>query len=482
MEPLLPNVTGHSSEVELPFLYAYHMFDKAHLTMLAEEDLIPRQDAVAMLKGLRDMEAKGVDEVRLNSGGGMHSAEYNFIQQMGEEVGGRIHLARSSGDLGAVARRIHQRDRLADLMVEINNLRSAVLEVAERNLDAVMPGYTHSQHAQPVTFGHQLMAWASILERHFQRAGEAYHRVNQSPAGAAIMTGSNFAIDRDRTAELMGFDGVIKNTFDAILTQDVVLDSFMAVASVNLSLSSWSSDINFWFTSEAGYIDIPDRFCGTSSIMMQKKNPYALEFTRGAVAESMGGLMTAFAVQKTATGEAIQDNRYMYDALFSSFDLAVRDLRWFTELIPAMQVNKARMREMAGSYWAQATDVAGALVKENGLPWRTAHQIVGILVRLSYERGLKPLDVTPEMVDEAAVEYRGESVGLSDRVLEKALDPEEFVNGRTLYGGPAPEECQRRLPEYHSQLISDRTEVGNKQKRLKDAADKLESAIDVLVT
>ena len=136
-----------------------------------------------------------------------------------------------------------------------------------------MPAYTHSQHAQPTTLGHQLLAWTSSLERCFGRAAFAYSWANQSPAGSAIMTGSDFPLNRHRTAELMGFDGVLPNTYDAILNEDTPLDTFMAVASVHLNLSRWASDLNFWFTSEAGYIDVPDRFCGTSSIMMQKKNP-----------------------------------------------------------------------------------------------------------------------------------------------------------------------------------------------------------------
>ncbi|GIX48997.1 MAG: argininosuccinate lyase [Candidatus Tectimicrobiota bacterium] len=480
-EPLLPDIIGHSSEAELPLLYAYHMFDKAHLVMLAEEQLIPRADAAAMLRALRDMEAEGIEKVRLEVGGGMHSGEQYLIRRLGEEVGGRIHLGRSSGDLGAVARRIRQRDRLLELMRHLNELRATLLAVAEANLDAVMPGYTHSQHAQPVTLGHQLLAWASALERDFERAGNAYQRVNQSPAGAAIMTGSNFPLNRHRTAELLGFDGVIKNTFDAILNQDVALDSFLAVASVNLNLSKWAADLNFWFTAEAGYIDIPDRFCGTSSIMMQKKNPYVLEYMRGAVAESMGGLVTAFAVQKAATGDPVQDRRYMYEALFRSFDLAVRSLRWMTLLLPAIEVKKARMREMAAAYWATATDVAGALVREKGLPWRTAHQIVGILVRLSEERGLKPAEVTPALLDEAAVEYMGEPVGLSAEALQRALDPVVFVAERTLYGGPAPEECRRRLPDYHARLQADREAVAEKERRLQAAATALEKAIDALL-
>lgn len=481
-EPLLPGVSGHTSEAEMPLLYAYHIFDKAHLIMLTEEGLIPRQDGVLMLKELRNMEAQGITKVRLEVGGGMHSGEHYLIRRLGEEVGGRIHLGRSSGDLGAVGRRIRLRDRLIELMQRLNDFRTVVLHVAERHLDTVMPGYTQSQHSQPETLGHQLLAWASALERDYQRADTAYQRTNQSPAGAGVMTGSDFLLNRQRTADLLGFDNVIKNTVDACLNDDYILDIFLAVISVNLNLSKWASDLNFWFTSEVGFVDIPDRFCGTSSIMMQKKNPYVLGFVRGAVAESMGGLVTACAVQKGCTGDPSQENRYMHEALSRSFDLAEQDLGWFVDLLPAVEIKKERMREMARSYWAQASDIAGALVRENGLPWRTAHQIVGILVRISYERGLKPADVTSELLDEAAVEYMGEQVRLSKEALERALDPWESINRRILYGGPAPEECRRRFPDYYVQLQAGREGLEGKRDRLKTAANKLERVIDSLLS
>ncbi len=481
MEPMLADLPAFSEGQDEAALYPYHLFDKAHLVMLAEEGLVPRSDAAAMLKELRSTEPDKVVESRLEAGGAMHSGEYLLIRRLGEEVGGRMHLGRSSGDLHAVWRRCRQRDSLLTLMREINRLRAVFLEVASENLHAVMPAYTHSQHAQPTTLGHQLLAWSSSLERCFGRAAFAYGWVNQSPAGAAIMTGSDFPLNRHRTAELMGFDGVLPNTYDAILNEDTPLDSFMAVASVHLNLSRWASDLNFWFTSEAGYIDVPDRFCGTSSIMMQKKNPDSLEYVRGAVADAMGGLVASFAVQKAASGDPTMDLRYMDDALFRSFDMAVRNLGWFIELMPALEVKRDRMREMAGAHWAQATDVAGALVREKGLPWRTAHQIVGILVRFTEERGIRPQDVTPELLDEASVEYMGVGVGLGKEALARALDPMAFVERRTLYGGPAPEECRRRMSEYRDRLREDEASVEERRRRLAEASESLESAIDGIV-
>ena len=292
------------------------------------------------------------------------------------------------------------------------------------------------------------------------------------------MTGTNFPINRHRTAELLGFDGVIKNTFDAVLSHDETVESMMVAASVSLSMSKWANDINFWFTSEAGYVDIPDRFCGTSSIMMQKRNPSILSNIRAASADTLGGLVTTISGDDTLTGEFTAED---ITPMQRGFDRVVRSLGWFNDLLPALEIRKVRMREMAGAYWAQATDVAGALVSEKGLPWRTAHQIVGILVRFSYERGIHPERVTTNLLDEASVEYMGEPIDLSQEALKKALDPVSFVNGRTLYGGPAPEECLRRLPEYHAQLQTDRSWVAEADTRLQEAAEKLERTIDGLV-
>ena len=481
LEPELPSMNTIYYDAQLSALPIYHMFDKAHIVMLTEEKLIHLNDGKAILKELRQLEKNGVEKIRKQEGGGSHSGEQYLIRRLGYDIGGRIHLGRSAGDLEAVGRRVRQRDRLINLMKNINRLRNSALQVAEQNLDSVMPGYTHSQHAQPTTLGHQLMAWASALERDFERAVQAYSRVNQSPAGAAIMTGSSFPLNRHRTSELLGFDKVLRNTFDAILNEEVTLDTLMTVSTVHLNLAKWASDINFWFTSESGYIDIPDRFCGTSSIMTQKRNPDSLEYMRGAASVAMGGLVTAFSVQKAASGDPTMDIFFIDISIKELFELADRHLNWMSELLPALKVNKDPMKYMAGAYWAQATDVAAALVKENNIPWRTAHQIVGILVRFSYERNIKPQDVTPELIKEAAIEYMGESVDISNQTLAKALDPIEFVKARTLYGGPSASECTNRLNDYLDHLNKDNKMIQNIELKLQESAKSLELAIDNLL-
>jgi argininosuccinate lyase len=480
-EELLPTIVSHRTDKVLAALYAIHAFDKAHLVMLTEEGLIPRQDGIAMLRALRDMEREGVEQVRLKNGGGIHSAENYLIRRLGEEVGGRIHLGRSSGDLNQTYQHTGQRDSLLDVMDELNGLRAVILPVAEAHLESVMPGYTHGQHGQPITLGFYLAMWATTLERNFERFLQAYRRVNVSPTGAAIMTGSNFPLNRQRTSDLLGFDRPASNALDVIHSHDRLLESFCVLALLNGDVGRWAEDLVTFSTSEFGMADFPDRFCGTSSIMMQKKNPYAFEFTKGQGANAVGEMVKAFIVEKGPTGWAIQDRTYAVDGLWRVFADTVRDLKWFREILPDIRWNTALMQERAGRYWAQATDVAGALVAEKGLPWRTAHQIVGILVRFSYERGLTPLETTPELVDEAAIEYMGQPVGLSQEGLKRSLDPANFVASRTLIGGTAPQEVQRQLGEARADLVRDEAEALAARRQIQEAAQKLEAAIDALV-
>ncbi len=481
-EERVPHVKLRDSELEeFPTLYTSHMFDKAHLVMLTEEDIIPREDGVKMLAALREMEAEGVEKVRMRVGDGIHSGEAYLIRKLSEEIGGRIHLGRSSGDLLEVLRKVKQRDKLLEVMAEVNNFREVLFKVAGEHIDTVMPGFTLGQNAQPITLGHLLLSWASVLARDFERLGETYQRVNVSPAGAAIMTGSDFPLNRWRTAELLGFDRPLENTHDAILSHDVLIEVMAVLAILSANLGRWAEDIVLWVTSEFRLIDIPDRFCNTSSIMPQKKNPTAMGAVKGAFASAVSSLNMVFMAEKDPTGFPVSIS-YEEDAQVKTFDDSLRDLRCFKDLIPSMKVNKELMRERAGAFWAQATDVAGALVREKGLPWRTAHQIVGILVRLSYERGLKPQEVDTKLLDEAAIQYMNKPVGLSAESLKKSLDPAEFVKGRTLYGGPAPEEVLRRISDFQEKLKRDREKVTAWQNKLKEAARKMERAIDTLIS
>jgi argininosuccinate lyase len=480
MLPQLRQLYGAHTREMLP---AVHDFDKAHTVMLVEEGLLDPAAGAAVLRGLRKMEAEGVVKVRSEVGGGLHSGEHYLIRLLGEEIGGQFHLARSSGDLSSVAINALQRARLLNAMRAVNRLRRVLVDLARSHTDTILPGYSFGQHAQPMTLAHLWLSWAATLARDFERLHGAYRRVNVSPAGAAIMVGSNFPVNRERTAELLGFDAVHENCADAILelNADDSLELPAVVAVLYHSLAKWADDLIQWSTTEYSFVDIPDRYCNTSSIMMQKKNVIGPAEVKGASAEALGCFVTSYHALKGTTGLPITERYYALEMLWKVADSAVRDLGWFCDLLPVLKINKARMREQAWRHWATVTDLAGALVSKRGLPWRTAHQIVGILVRLCEERGLGPADVTPKLLDEAAMLYHEIPAGLDQKAIREALDPEQFIAVRTLRGGPAKVESLRQAGLFEDATAADEKIVAGIDERLAAAAGKLEAAVDAVI-
>ena len=482
-EEMLPELTRLAGQRIRPMLYAIHAFDKAHAVMLVEEGLLARAAGQAILGALRHMEREGVDAVRLKHGGGLHSGEQYLIRTLGEEIGGRLHLARSSGDLSSVAINTYQRDRLLLVMEATNRLRRVLIRLALEHTGTVMPGFTFGQHAQPMTLAHLWLSWAATLERDFDRLHGAFRRVNVSPAGAVIMVGSDFPLNRARTALLLGFDGFHENAADAILelNADDSLDVPAAIALLYHSLAKWADDLILWSTREFHFVDIPDRFCQTSSIMMQKKNVIGPAEVKGASAEALGCFVTSYHALKGPTGLPVTERYYALEQVWRVADNCVRDLDWFCQLLPELRIRREHLREQAWRHWATATDLAAALVRTRDLPWRSAHQIIGILVRLAEERGLGPDTVTPDLVDEASVLYHGAPAGLDAKTIRDALDPERFVAARTLPGGPAPDESRRQAARFEAALTRDEQTVHATRDRIRQGAQALESAIDALL-
>jgi argininosuccinate lyase len=482
-EEQLPQLTKLYGERTRRMFPALHAFDKAHTVMLIEEGLIDRAKGVAVLRGLRQLEAEGMMETRARVGGGLHSGEQYLIRLLGEDIGGRFHVARSSGDLSSVGINALQRGKLLDLMRGVNRMRRVLIDLSAEHTDTILPGYSFGQHAQPMTLAHLWLSWAATLARDFERLHGAYTRVNVSPAGAAIMVGSDFPVNRARTAELLGFDALHENCADAILelNADDSLEVPAAISVMYHSLAKWAEDLILWATSEYHFVDIPDRYCGTSSIMMQKKNVIGPAEVKGASAEALAGYVMAYHALKGTTGLPINERYGALDTLWRVAENGVRDLDWFCDMLPALRIRKAYLLEHSWRHWATATDLAGDLVRKRDLPWRTAHQIVGILVRLCEERGLGPADVTPVLLDEAAVAYHGQPTGFTQAEITEGLDPKRFIARRTLRGGPAPEESKRQMQLFGERLATDEATVSGIEERLAAAERKLEQAVDGLI-
>jgi len=462
-----------TSQRTLPLLHAYHMFDKAHVVMLTEEKLLPRDDGIAILRAFRHMEAEDWRQIRNEGGHGLFAGEAYLIDKLGEEIGGKIHLGRSSGDLNSVSARVGLREKLLDTMAAVLRCREAYLGLAPLHLETVLPTYTMWQQAQISTFAHYLVAWTLPLERDFERLVGAYDRANVSSAGAGIGTGSDFPLNRHRTSALLGFDGVCENVRDANGGRDFILEALSAIT-ILLTNIAWATDTIYLFSSnEFGFVEMADRYCGSSSIMPQKKNPHSLMNVSELASQLSGSLTAALANSRSISG-SIKVALQNFDATGEALDL-------WAGIIATLQVNKQTMRRKTTDHWALATDLAGAMVREAKLPWRTAHQITAILVRMALEQGKKPADVDSAFVDEAAKEYLGEPLHLSKAAIHEALDPLRAVKARTLFGGTAPAEVQRQIDQRNDHLRRDREIMAAKRQKLTDAAALLEQTIDSIV-
>ena len=458
----------------------FHMFDKAHTVMLTEEGIIPKEVGVKILNALRQMEKDGAERVRENLGGHMHCGEAYVTQLEGPDVAGWIHCGRSSGDLMAVAYRVDARDILIELMKELIGIRETLVIKAEEHVDTVMPGYTHLQHAEPITFGFYLLAFLHQFERDFERAIAAYRHVNISPAGCAILTTTDFPINRKRTQDLMGFDSLFTNAKDAIWTMDFLAE-FMAVTMGTTGiLSRLADDLTIWHSSEFHMIEIPDAYCGTSSIMPQKKNPYGPEAIRGLNGDIVG-YVTAFLAQTNRQSDSCEMTAMTPLYLYDAGERCAAALKIMNGIIKDLKVNKEVMKDRAGMFWAQATSLTNALVMKKKIPFRTAHQIIAILVRMAYEGGKTPKDVTPAMLDSASIEYHGKPVQLSEKDLREALDPEWVVRSKKVIGGTAPERVKEDIADSREKILADKRTLDQIEEKLTKAAHVLESAIEKIV-
>jgi argininosuccinate lyase len=315
------------------------------------------------------------------------------------------------------------------------------------HLETILPAYTHFQQAQPITFAHYLLSWVHSSVRDHERFLELYRRINACPAGAAIVSGSTFPINRERVAELLGFDTVLQNTRDAIFGFDSHLELFSKLAILNNTLARLCSDLYIWCSSEFAMVELKDRFCGTSSVNPHKKNPQALEQIFNLSASATGAMNTAFAVDRMPSDAWEIQWRVWSQELWPLLKKSVQGLALVNSVVGTLEIKTDRMRELARSGWISAPDLAALLVTAEKVPWRVAHQIVGQLVRHCEEKGMGKSGVTIEALNEIARARIGKTFSLSKEMIAQVLDPHESVKARRLTGGPAPEEVKRQIDD-----------------------------------
>jgi len=359
----------------------------AHARMLAHVGILSEAECgsiVAGLEDIRDEIERGAFEWSLSLEDIHMNIEARLIERIGE-AGKKLHTGRSRNDQVATDLRLYLRDAIDDLGAELRRLQCVLVDLAEREADTIMPGFTHLQVAMPVSFGHHMLAWEAMLERDHQRLQDCRRRVNVMPLGAAALAGTSFPIDRAYTAQLLGFAEPAGNSLDAVSDRDFVIEFCAAASLVMMHLSRCSEELILWSSAQFGFIELPDRFCTGSSIMPQKKNPDVPELVRGKSGRVTGHLVGLLMLMKGQPLAYNKDNQEDKEPLFDTVDTLAGSLRVFADMMPTVTVNRAAMRESALSGFATATDLADYLVRK-GVAFRDAHEIVGRAVRAGIER------------------------------------------------------------------------------------------------
>jgi len=420
-------------------LYPYDIAGSiAHARMLTKCGILSQQDCDQILKGLEDIltdiEAGdfawsvALEDVHMN-------IEARLTDRIGD-AGKKLHTGRSRNDQVATDIRLYLRDAIDHIQVELRRLQLALIDLAETEADTIMPGFTHLQVAQPITFGHHMMAWFEMLTRDESRLFDCQKRMNVMPLGSAALAGTSYPIDRHYTAEQLGFDRPSENSLDSVSDRDFAIEFNAAAALLITHLSRFSEELILWASAQFNFIELPDRFCTGSSIMPQKKNPDVPELVRGKTGRVNGNLVSLLTLMKGQPLAYNKDNQEDKEPLFDTIDTVLDCVRSFADMVPAIETKKDNMYQAARSGFSTATDLADYLVRK-GLPFRDAHEVVGLAVRAGVERNKDLSDMSLE-------ELQLFSKDIENDVFD-VLTLEGSTASRNHIGGTAPEQVRSAI-------------------------------------
>ena len=418
----------------------------AHSKMLGAQGIISQADVAAIATGLNEILEEiqaGKFEWRLD----LEDVHLNIEKRLTDKIGDagkRLHTGRSRNDQVSTDVRLWLRAVADDVIVGIRKLQTSIVDLAEMHFDTAMPGFTHLQVAQPVTFGHHLLAYFEMLQRDAARFADARKRINRLPLGAAALAGTSYPIDREMVAKELGFDGVCENSLDAVSDRDFAIEFTAAAALVMTHLSRFSEELILWSSPRFGFVDIADRFCTGSSIMPQKKNPDVPELVRGKTGRVTGHLMALLTLMKSQPLAYNKDNQEDKEPLFDTADTLLVTLEIYADMLRGIKVNKEAMRTAATEGFATATDLADYLVKK-GTPFRDAHEVVALAVRHAVDKGC-------DLSDLSLAELQKFSAQISEDVYQ-VLTLEGSLASRNHIGGTAPSQVKQAIARARQSLV-----------------------------
>jgi argininosuccinate lyase len=432
-EPVADLVKRYTASVDFDKRLAMHDIagSLAHADMLQAVGMLSQTDLEAIQGGLASIRTE-IEAGRFVWSLDLEDVHLNIEKRLTELVGDagkRLHTARSRNDQVATDIRLWLRDTIDDIRTLLLALQTALIDLAEQHHATIMPGFTHLQVAQPVTFGHHLMAYVEMFARDDERMHDCRRRVNRLPLGAAALAGTSYPIDRERVARTLGFESVCANSLDAVSDRDFAIEFCAAASLVMTHISRLSEELVIWMSPRVGFIDLADRFCTGSSIMPQKKNPDVPELARGKTGRVTGHLVALLTLMKGQPLAYNKDNQEDKEPLFDTADTLINTLRIFTDLVGGIRVDAQRMRQAAAEGFSTATDLADYLVRK-GLPFRDAHEAVARAVRLAADSGRTLDALTP-----AEMQSISPLIGAD---AYESLTLEGSISSRDHFGGTAP--------------------------------------------
>tara|TARA_B100000519_G_scaffold174220_1_gene162000 strand:+ start:258 stop:1667 length:1410 start_codon:yes stop_codon:yes gene_type:complete len=417
----------------------------AHATMLAEVGVLTADERDQIIEGLKGVKAD-IEAGNFQWSVSLEDVHMNIEARLTDRIGitgKKLHTGRSRNDQVATDIRLYLRDEIDVIAEELKRLQAGLLDLAEREAETIMPGFTHLQTAQPVTFGHHLLAWYEMLVRDGERLQDCRKRVNVMPLGAAALAGTTYPIDRAMTARLLGFDRPSENSLDSVSDRDFAIEFCSFGALLMTHLSRFSEELVLWTSAQFDFIDLPDRFCTGSSIMPQKKNPDVPELVRGKTGRVNGHLISLLTLMKSQPLAYNKDNQEDKEPLFDTVDTIKGCLKAYADMIPAIRSKADNMRVAAKRGFSTATDLADYLVKK-GVPFRDAHEIVGKSVAFGVAEGRDLSDMTLEELQQ-----------FSDHIGADVFDVltlEGSVQARDHLGGTAPDQVRAAVGRARNQL------------------------------
>jgi len=466
----------YTSSIDADKILLTHVvkINKAHMVMLAERGIVDQKEAALCLKALDSVSETLELDPKLED---VHMNIEKFVNdRVGRDIGGRLHTAKSRNDQVATAIRLALRKYLTDIIASTLELRSALLNRCDETLKTLMPGYTHLQHAQPITLAHNLLAHHDALSRDTERLFQALFRTNQSPMGAAALATTTFKIDREMVAKLLGFQGLVENSIDAVSARDFAIEAISDLALAMTDLSRIAEELILWSSREFGVVEMPDEYASTSSIMPQKKNPVVAEMVRAKTSHVYGDLLASLAMVKALPYSYNLDLQELTPHLWDACNVAQSSALMMTGLIEEIKFNTKRLRELVKGDMSTATDLADTLVRELGIPFRLAHQAVGAIVTKAISQGKILEQISSDEVKGILKEILGRDYPIPETLLAKALSPTRSVLSRTITGGPAPTQVRRMVRTRKRKLRADSKSLASVLTRLSQAETSLNEA------